>query len=78
MNRFQRRLIAQDLGLDVRHTRGVVMFWAGAHDIGKLSSFQRCEPAAWSSVGYPVSAYSSECSVDGVAAVRFTPWTWKD
>ncbi|MER7805100.1 HD domain-containing protein [Streptomyces parvulus] len=50
LNRFQRHLIAQGLGLDVREARGVVMFWAGAHDIGKLSSFQQCEPAAWSSV----------------------------
>ncbi|MFF9378182.1 HD domain-containing protein [Streptomyces griseoluteus] len=50
LNRFQRRLIARGLGLAAGEARGVVMFWAGVHDIGKLSSFQQCEPAAWSSV----------------------------
>ncbi|WP_327675250.1 MULTISPECIES: HD domain-containing protein [unclassified Streptomyces] len=46
----QRNLIAVGLGLEEAQARSVVMFWAGAHDVGKVSRFQECEPVAWARV----------------------------
>ncbi|MGW6898985.1 CRISPR-associated endonuclease Cas3'' [Streptomyces sp. NPDC054919] len=46
----QRRLIAGGLGLGLADARKVVMFWAGCHDLGKVSRFQECEPVGWARV----------------------------
>ncbi|WSY28510.1 CRISPR-associated endonuclease Cas3'' [Streptomyces sp. NBC_00887] len=46
----QRRLIADGLGLGLADARKVVMFWAGCHDLGKVSRFQECEPVGWARV----------------------------
>ncbi|MFI7077129.1 CRISPR-associated helicase Cas3' [Micromonospora sp. NPDC049903] len=43
----QRRIIADGLGVDERHARSLVMFWAGLHDVGKATpGFQGQDPDA--------------------------------
>jgi CRISPR-associated endonuclease/helicase Cas3 len=47
----QRRIIAGSLGVGAQQARSLVAFWAGIHDIGKLTpGFARCNPEAWSRV----------------------------
>ncbi|MFE6129162.1 CRISPR-associated endonuclease Cas3'' [Streptomyces sp. NPDC056437] len=46
----QRQLIATGFGLGNGEARRVVMFWAGCHDLGKVSRFQECEPVGWARV----------------------------
>jgi CRISPR-associated endonuclease/helicase Cas3 len=47
----QRRVIATGLGVVPEHARQLVAFWAGVHDVGKLSpGFQRCDEAGWHGV----------------------------
>ncbi|WP_329254643.1 CRISPR-associated endonuclease Cas3'' [Streptomyces canus] len=47
----QRARIASGLGLSEDEARGVLMFIAGLHDLGKASRFQACEPLPWARVG---------------------------
>ncbi|MFF4779723.1 CRISPR-associated helicase Cas3' [Streptomyces griseorubiginosus] len=47
----QRVQIASGLGLSEGEARGVLMFVAGLHDLGKASRFQACEPLPWARVG---------------------------
>ncbi|MEU2032833.1 CRISPR-associated helicase Cas3' [Nocardia amamiensis] len=48
-----RRFLAWQLGVEERHARMLVVFWAGLHDIGKaMSCFQRQDPAVFA-VGAP-------------------------
>ncbi|MGX1471234.1 UNVERIFIED_CONTAM: CRISPR-associated endonuclease/helicase Cas3 [Streptomyces canus] len=47
----QRVQIASGLGLSEDEARGVLMFIAGLHDLGKASRFQACEPLPWARVG---------------------------
>src|SRR5262245_8238118 len=43
-----RERIAGELGLDVEQARGVLAFWAGLHDLGKVTPpFQAQVPAAY-------------------------------
>ncbi|WP_330285454.1 HD domain-containing protein [Streptomyces sp. NBC_00576] len=50
LTRGQRRLIADGLGVTVAEARCLVMFFAGLHDLGKLSSFQEWEAHPWARV----------------------------
>lgn len=50
LTRGQRRLIADGLGVTVAEARCLVMFFAGLHDLGKLSSFQEKEAHPWARV----------------------------
>ncbi|MCX2182674.1 CRISPR-associated endonuclease Cas3'' [Streptomyces sp. SKN60] len=56
LTRQERRLIAAGLGLGAADARRVVMFWAGCHDLGKVSRFQECEPAGWARVSDDLQA----------------------
>ena len=47
----QRRAIAKGLDVDETQARLLVAFWAGIHDIGKLSpGFAQCDPGGWGTV----------------------------
>ncbi len=48
--RGQRRLIARGLGVTLAEARCLVMFFAGLHDLGKLSRFQEQEAHPWARV----------------------------
>ncbi|PJM91321.1 CRISPR-associated endonuclease Cas3'' [Streptomyces sp. CB01373] len=50
LTRGQRRLIAAGLGVTPAEARCLVMFIAGLHDLGKLSSFQEREAHPWARV----------------------------
>ncbi|MGW4937059.1 CRISPR-associated helicase Cas3' [Streptomyces sp. NPDC004166] len=50
LTRGQRRLIAGGLGVTVAEARCLVMFFAGLHDLGKLSAFQEQEAHPWARV----------------------------
>ncbi|MEU9211168.1 CRISPR-associated endonuclease Cas3'' [Streptomyces sp. NPDC048415] len=47
----QRAAIAEGLGVSEAQARCLVMFFAGLHDVGKVSRFQACEPVPWARVG---------------------------
>jgi CRISPR-associated endonuclease/helicase Cas3 len=46
----QRRVIADGLGVPLEEARRLVAFFAGCHDLGKLSGFQECEAHPWARV----------------------------
>lgn len=46
----QRQVIAGGLGLPLEQARSLVGFFAGCHDLGKLSVFQECEAHPWARV----------------------------
>ncbi|WP_329266655.1 CRISPR-associated helicase Cas3' [Streptomyces sp. NBC_01451] len=50
LTRGQRRLIADGLSVTVAEARCLVMFFAGLHDLGKLTSFQEREAHPWARV----------------------------
>ncbi|MFB7738458.1 CRISPR-associated helicase Cas3' [Streptomyces sp. NPDC056112] len=50
LTRGQRRLIAQGMGVTLAEARCLVMFFAGLHDLGKLSRFQQQEAHPWARV----------------------------
>ncbi|MFF4234026.1 CRISPR-associated endonuclease Cas3'' [Streptomyces sp. NPDC001820] len=52
----QRAVISRGLGVGAVEARGLVMFWAGCHDVGKVSRYQACEPAAWARVSDALQA----------------------
>ncbi|MEU2772898.1 CRISPR-associated helicase Cas3' [Streptomyces sp. NPDC007162] len=50
LTRGQRRLIASGLGVTLAEARCLVMFFAGLHDLGKLSAFQEQEAHPWARI----------------------------
>ncbi len=47
----QRRSIARGLGVPEEQARSLIAFWAGLHDLGKLTpGFQQCAPYAYATV----------------------------
>ncbi|MEU9348402.1 CRISPR-associated helicase Cas3' [Streptomyces sp. NPDC048278] len=50
LTRGQRRLVAFGLGVTLAEARCLVMFYAGLHDLGKLSAFQEQEAHPWARV----------------------------
>ncbi|MGW7521637.1 CRISPR-associated endonuclease Cas3'' [Streptomyces sp. NPDC054796] len=50
LTRGQRRLVARGLGVSLGEARSLVMFFAGLHDLGKLSRFQEQEARPWARV----------------------------
>ncbi|MEI5100869.1 CRISPR-associated endonuclease Cas3'' [Streptomyces sp. PmtG] len=64
----QRRGIAAELELDEAAARAVVAFWAGLHDLGKITPpFQAQVPEAFSAVASDVSYRAAA----GAAALKF-------
>jgi CRISPR-associated endonuclease/helicase Cas3 len=46
----QRQVIADGLGVTLEEARRLTAFFAGCHDLGKLSGFQECEAHPWARV----------------------------
>jgi CRISPR-associated endonuclease/helicase Cas3 len=53
---LQRQVIADGLGVTLNHARCLVAFFAGLHDLGKLSQFQEHEAHPWARVSEALRA----------------------